>query len=128
MRKVFNVTISVLKTPVTAAYRKEGGRWLCTALEFDLVGIGQTRAEASAEMQQLVDAYLKHAIERPGRVKLQNPSESEEHTGDEQRYLVAIVVTKMTPGKPVPPVMKDFAALRRFRNRIRGVNLVPAGV
>jgi uridylate kinase len=114
---------------VTAAYRKEEGRWLCTALEFDILGIGETRQEAFAQMQELVNNYLLDCLMSRGPVDFLNPSEAEEgKTRDKERYHVAVILERAAPEQAVPQVIEDFAALRRFRNRILGTDLIPANV
>lgn len=129
MQPDLDVTISTLKGPVTAAWRQEGGRWLCTALEFDIVGVGKSRQAAFAEMQQLLNAYLAHVMQSPGPVEFFHPSDAEEwETVDKEQFRVAVAVAKTASKKPAPSVLPDLTALRRIRNRVRGVDLVPLAV
>ena len=125
MKKPCDVTISVMKGPMTAAYHKEENRWFCTALEFDIVGIGSTRKEALSEMQELVNAYLHHIINQRGRVALMNQSDMKA-TDDTEHYFVAIAVAEVKTKRSAPRVVEDVTALRRYRDRICGMNFLPA--
>jgi hypothetical protein len=120
MNKGDRIVIGVLKGPITAAFRRDAGRWLCTALQFDIVGIGDTRDEARSEMQALVNAYLENIIRKPGPVEFYNHAEAEEWQGaDKEHFLVAFAFAG------IAPEVLDAKSLSRYRSRIRDAKLIP---
>jgi hypothetical protein len=116
--------------PVTVVSCKVGHEWQCTALEFDIVGIGATRDEALAEMRGLVNAYLVGAIREPGPVELMSPSDPAEYRSCEKHtYKVAVALAKLRKSRPpVRQEIADISTLRRLRNRIKGLDLIPVSV
>ena len=120
------VEISVVKGRVTVSYRQEEGKWYATALEFDLVGSGNTRDAAFADLQQVVNCYIEEVIKAPGSVEFFNPSSREEWGApDKEGYQVAIAIATVPRGRRIPPIMEP-GSLHRLRNRIAGISLVPA--
>jgi len=123
-----NVEIKVLAGPVTVAYRKAGKRWYCTALEFDLLGIGDSRDKAFAELRSVVNTYLFDVLRAKGPVRFFNPSDAREWTcKNKKRFSVVAIMARPKPEKPLPPVVEDVDHLRPYRNRIKGFDLLPVG-
>jgi hypothetical protein len=119
--------IAVLAGPVTVAFCKVDREWTCTALEFDIVGIGSTRDEAFDEMRGLVHSYLVDVIQEPGPVELLNPSDPAEYRRcEKQEFKVAVALAKLRGSRTrVRRELPDIRTLRRLRNRIKGVDLIP---
>jgi len=119
------VTISILKGPITVAYKKENGKWICTALEFDLCGVGDTREEAFELMRGCVNLYLKEIMDTEGRVQFFNPSEREEWAVPDKE-LWRVVVALKDEKKTAPYEIENLDELRKkFRNRFCSSNLIP---
>lgn len=116
--------IITLQGLVTVAYHQEGGEWIATALEFDLVGTGKTRDGAFNQLRELVSDYLLAYITSAGRTQFKNPADGQEWmVPDKERYKAVFVVT--TKGKRRPRVINDIRDLRRCRTRLRELDLVP---
>lgn len=83
----------VLRGPVRVAYRKDGGTWWATALEFDIAGYGRSRRAAFTMLQELMLDYLREVallVRQGERVKFFNPSREEEWNGAEVEDFVAV--------------------------------------
>ena len=118
--------ISFLKGPVTVAYRREGKKWLCTALEFDILGIGRTRKTAFQQMRSLVNEYLADVLKAEGPVEFFNHSAGKEWTAkDKEYYKVVVALAQAEEKRPVPQTLRDIQQLRHYRDRIRGFDLTP---
>lgn len=71
--------IKLASCPVTVAYRQQDdGLWLANALQFDIVGTGDTQAEALAQLKELVNDYLLFVLGHEGRKAIFNPADREE--------------------------------------------------
>lgn len=123
------VTIKQVEGPLTVAYRKKRGKWYCTALEFDLVGIGTSRTRAFHELRGLVNNYLEWMLETTGRVRFFNRSDDEEwKCADKERYHVVVAFAEPEKAEKIPERIRSISSLRKYRDRIRGLELIPAGV
>ena len=124
------LTITIMSGPVTVAYRRTGGEWICTALQFDIVGTGATRDEAFDELRALFQTYLREVVDTEGPVKFFNPSDAEEwQRKDKGEYRVEAILAKVEEEADAPPrVVNDIAKLRPYRDRIKAFDLTPAGV
>jgi hypothetical protein len=97
MAKVAQFRIVNTEGPATIAVRKVGREYHYTALEFDILGIGRTKQDALAEVQELVEEYVYSVIEELGKgykVAYFNPSgERDWNQADElRRYEVTLIV------------------------------------
>ena len=121
--------MKILAGPVTVAYRRRRGGWVCTALQFDLVGTGATRQKAFQELQEVVNAYLQECLQAKEPVDFFNPSEREEwNAGRKEHYSVGVCIA-VPEGRPeAPEVIPDLRRLRMYRDRIQSFDLVPVGV
>ena len=73
--------IVTLQGKTTIAYRQTEGEWYATALEFDIMGYGKTKAEARHLLHELLEIYLQdiaQLLSEGKRVKFFNPSEDDE--------------------------------------------------
>jgi hypothetical protein len=110
------------------AYRQVEDEWYCTALQFDLLGIGRTREQAFAQLKELVNAYLTHVLQLKGKVALFNPSKREEWNAPIKEYYDVLVVIART-AKPVAETRcLDLEEVRPVRRRVREFDLAPAFV
>ena len=111
-------------------YRRERGEWMCTALEFDIVGTGKTKQEAFDELRALVETYLLEVMDTDAPVEFYNPADAEEwECKDRKSYRVAVIMARAKEDTSIPPRMvRDITKLRPYRDRIRGVDLELAGV
>jgi len=114
---------------ISVAYKKHGRDWYATALQFDLVGTGNSRAEALQELQSLFETYLGAVLDTKGRVRFYNPSEQADwDTKDKQHFRVVCIVAaapKPAVRTSAPSSLDDIDALRRIRSRIMRVRLSP---
>jgi hypothetical protein len=123
------LTIKILKGDVTVAYRRHGRGWRCTALEFDLVGVGNTQEKAFAQLRDLVNGYLDDVLNTDGPVRFFNPSDAEEwDSPKKEKYRVEVVVSQSAKGAAGSAVIPDIDKLRSYRSRIRAIDLTPLGV
>ncbi|HOE95269.1 MAG TPA: hypothetical protein PK847_01665 [Candidatus Sumerlaeota bacterium] len=90
------------EAPITVSCRLIEGDWHCTALQFDILGVGNTREAAFAQLRELVEAYLRHALASKHEVKLFNPAHREEwnNPGREFFDLAIHVRSARTSGRP----------------------------
>ncbi len=124
--------IVTLQGPVRVAYRKRGREWYATALEFDIVGTGSTKARALRELQELFQDYVSEFLATPGMTHFFNPSPAEDwETKDQEHFHVAFIVSvKALPAarpKPVESRVSNIAQLRSVRERIKSVQLQRVG-
>jgi len=119
--------ILVMEGPVTVEYQRKNKKWYCTALEFDLVGIGTSRQKAFNELQKVVNLYLMEAINSKGPIDFLIPTPQTERKGnDVEKYQVAVQIRKQGRIPGIPVVIQDIRSLRRKRDRICGLTLIPA--
>ncbi|MEK7794387.1 MAG: hypothetical protein AAB353_07650 [Candidatus Hydrogenedentota bacterium] len=82
----------VLRGPVFVSSKPLNDEWHCTALNFDILGIGSTKEEAFERMKELLEVYLEDvAIElnNGNQVDFYNPSDSDEwNHGEVEVYKV----------------------------------------
>ena len=127
-RLIEGIDMVTLHGPITVAYRRASRMWHCTALQFDIVGVGKTKGEAFAEMRDLLRDYLEEVLATDGPVRFFNPAESGEwNVRDQEYYNVALLVSggEATPPNRAP--LSDIARLRGYRDAVQGIGLVPAG-
>lgn len=128
MRKGLEVELTALQGPVEVAYRRENDTWYCTALQFDIVGVAQSRDAAFHKMRELVNSYLHYVLDEDGPVEFFNPSEGAEwNSQDKERYQVTAVIAKTKKGAEVPARVESIEALRKLRNRIEAIDLLAIG-
>lgn len=117
--------IRILEGLVTVAFKKVGRKWHCTALQFDLVGIGKNRAEALEELKGVVNAYLCSILKSKGKVRFFNPSDADEwECEDKREFSVTVAMFGLKAPSRVPERL-SFAKARRYRDRIHSVSMLP---
>jgi len=81
-----------MQGPVTVSYRNSGKNCYCTALQFDLVGIGTSKTEAFRELRDVFNTYLIEIVQTDGPSEFLNPSPAEEWSVPEREeyYVVAL--------------------------------------
>jgi len=127
-RPIEGIDMVTLHGPITVAYRRVSRMWHCTALQFDLVGVGKTKVEAFAEMRDLLRDYLEEVLATDGPVRFFNPAESGEwNVRDQEYYNVALLVSGGESAAPNRTPLSDIARLRGYRDAVQGIGLVPAG-
>jgi len=127
-RAVRNAAVITLRGPVTAAYRRSQGLWYCTALQFDIVGVGKTRDEAFGEMRDLFSDYVKEVLADSGPVRFFNPSEAQEwNVKKQETYSVTVVMARPEEQPSGRASLSDVGQLRPYRDAIQCIDLVPAG-
>lgn len=123
-----SVGVINLYGPITVAYRRSAGMWLCTVLQFDIVGIGKTREVAFSEMRDLLADYFEEVLASPGPVRFFNPSEPREwNIKKQEHYNVTFVVSGGHAHIPKRPSLSNIGRLRACQDAIQGMDLVPAG-
>lgn len=116
-----------LRGPVTVAYKRCREGFMCTALQFDIVGIGRTKREAFQEMRDLVEEHLEEILRSPEPVCFFNPSDAADwNVGNQENYQVAMLFERHSEPIPTDVPLANLAPLREHRESLRGVNLVPA--
>ena len=122
------VGVSYIRAPINVTYRRYQKEWMCTALQFDLVGFGKTRQEAFQDMKSLVNEYLLDALATEEKVRLYNPSDSREwKIKDQKKYRVLAIIAREKEKDVVPDTISDLPELKQhFRGRLRGIDLKPA--
>lgn len=120
--------VAFLSGPVTVAYRKRQKRWYCTALQFDLVGIGRSKDEAFEKLRGVVNEYLHQVVEEDGPVRFFNPSEGNEWQATEQRQyrVVALFLAKAKGTRQIPNRVDRVDDFRPYRECIQQFDLVAA--
>ncbi|MBI4560326.1 MAG: hypothetical protein HY706_22285 [Candidatus Hydrogenedentes bacterium] len=120
--------IAPVSGAITIAYRRSAGNWLCTALQFDIVGVGPTRAAAFREMCELLTDYFDEILSSTGPVRFFNPSEAKEwNVRDQEQYTLAFLLSR----KQAPAVSRlrltNLRELRKVHHAIQEIDLIPAG-
>ena len=123
------LVVTTLGGPVTVGYYRRGGNWICTALDFDLVGIGLTQEKAFAELRDVVNTYLEETLKADKATNFFNPSEPKEWDSatKKEEYRVIAVMAKARSQRRAPRVVRNIRKLRPFRNRIRAFDLAAVG-
>ena len=120
------IQVTVVKGPVTVAYRQEEGKWYAIALEFDLVGIGKTREAAFNELRDIVNDYLIDCMAEKKPVEFFFPSEPDEwNVEDKEWYSVTALSAQPVRGRSRMPSSINMSQLHSFRNRIKQFDLIP---
>ena len=120
--------IVCLEPPVTVSYRRESGEWMARALQFDLIGIGATRAEAFQELRKIVDYYLAEFIESTKKTRFLNPSEDAEWSiRDKEQYRIVVALKAAGQRSALRPIV-SASDLKRHRSRVLGIDMIPAGL
>lgn len=115
--------IRIAEGPITVAYRQDGEEWLCTALEFDLVGVGATREEALGELKEIFGTYLIEVLRTPGKVAFYNPSEAEEwNNPDKAHYEVSVLIVEREEALPASGRMR-LEEVRLLSDRVQDFEL-----
>jgi hypothetical protein len=122
------IVIRALEGPVTVASKKSGRKWHCTALQFDLVGIGKSRGEALEELKGVVNAYLCELLKAKGKVRVFNPSDAAEWECEDKREFTVSVAIVGSKNPAEVPERLSFSKARRYSDRIQAVNMLPAAV
>lgn len=118
--------ISLADGPITVAFKKAGSYWIATALEFDIIGTGNSREEAFSQLRELVSLYLLEVVRAPEQHNIFNPSDSELwELADKVKYnvLIMLSVTKLNETKSGRVMLRDVGS---FKNDITEFNLSPA--
>jgi hypothetical protein len=121
--------VMVLKGPITVSYQKKGGRWYCTACEFDVVGVGRTRGDAFCLLCELLDEYFSEIVSilhKGKKVAFFNPSEADVWNSEDIQYYdvqVKVSKTKKSPSSH----RYDMKELIKFIDTIETFELVPIG-
>ncbi len=117
-----------LKGPITVVYkqRKKTKDWICRILQFDLIGIGQTRQEAIVQAQGVLGSYIEEVLNSESPVEFFHPSDASDwNIKDRQDFLVTVELHSVAKEIPERPI--DIHTLRRYYSgNVRGCNLVPA--
>ena len=119
--------IITLKGPVTVTYRQDDdGDWIATALEFDIVGTGNTQDAAFNQLRELISDYLLAYISSKGRAQFYNPADGYEwENTNRKHYMLVFILTAKV--KRAPRVVNTPRDLRKFKGRLRELDLVAAG-
>ncbi|MBI5093210.1 MAG: hypothetical protein HZB26_12320 [Candidatus Hydrogenedentes bacterium] len=123
------LVVTRLGGTVTVAFKKRGGKVYATALEFDIVGIGPTRAKAFQELQQLLYAYVEEVLRSDGKVRFYCPSEADEwETPDKEYHSVMFVFGGDNLPLGIPLEVKTVGEVRKLRKNLGQIQLQPAMV
>jgi predicted RNase H-like HicB family nuclease len=116
-----------------ASFHESEGQWYARALPFDIIGVGDTRAEALKLMKELVEDYLEEFVKEivaGNEIGLFNPSDREEwNRSDTQHFTLHMRLTggpKSVPKKKV--TISEVSDLVEFINSldsIESIELVP---
>lgn len=128
MRKSTQDKLRIIKMaggPITVACRQEEDLWLCTALQFDIVGTGPTKEAAFEELKELVNAYLTHLLQAKGKISVFNPSDRAEwETPLKENYDVLVVLAEPAATVSSARVL-SLDEVRPVRRRVREFELTP---
>ena len=115
------VRAAVMRGSVTVAYRQVSEEWHCTALEFDIIGVGASRKESFEKMKDLVNFYLGEVSKARGPVEFFNRSPDEDwQISDKEEYNVIVVLIpeqRQVPERLPPDLPSSFdrlSELHRF--------------
>lgn len=81
--------------PIRVAFKKDGDRWYAVALEFDIIGFGNTPERALNLLKELMGEYVEECIRNVlehRRVGFFNPSDSQDWNDPEfmGRYYLTV--------------------------------------
>jgi len=115
-----HVRATVLRGPVTVAYKQVGEEWHCTALEFDIIGVGKSKEKAFEKMRDLLNFYLGEIANTAGPVEFFNHSPEEEwHVSEKEEYHVVVVMIperQQVPQRLPPDLPSSFDRLPELRS------------
>jgi hypothetical protein len=112
--------------PVSVSYRKQGGKVYCTALQFDLVGVGKTRGKALEELKAVVETYLATVLSEKGQVRFFNFADEEEWANtDQEIFYVTATLIQAERGRAIPREIRP-EKIRHYKGRLRSFNLEAA--
>lgn len=119
-----------LQGPVRVTYHKQNGEWVATACQFDLIGVGDTREEALAELQEVVSVYVNEVLNARKPVQFFCPSDPEDwNRSSKEDYLVTFELTVPVTTRTMPPkIVPRIEDLRPFRSKITSSGLAPVAV
>lgn len=114
-----------LNGELTVSFRVRAGKVQCTALQFDIVGMGDTKAEALQEMTELLTYYFEEIISNDEPVRFYNPSDSSEwNIKDQQHYIMSIIMRKKWNDVRISKEMRTFIeSLKEYKKDYQGVAL-----
>ena len=120
--------VVVVGGPINVSFRRRRKEkdWLCTALQFDLVGIGASREEAFAELRSVVEDYLEEVLTTEGPVRFYNLSDEQEWGNPDQKVFDVQAYIAATAEQTRVPSRMRHRKIRDYRDRVRAFDLVPA--
>lgn len=123
-------TIKLIQGSVNISHRKSGKRWYSTALEFDIVGTGNSRKESFAQLQELISEYVFAIIDElnsGARVQFFNPSDAEEWNRGQREQFEVTFILEVDRQSDVSPTITP-QNLGDLAGEVQSIDLVPAGV
>ena len=129
-KKKQRITVKLLQGLVNVSHRKSGKRWYSTALEFDIVGTGDSRKKSFAQLQELVSEYvfaIVDELDAGARVQFFNPSDAEEWNRGQREQFEVTFVLEVDQKADVSPTITP-QKLGDLAGEIQSIDLVPAGV
>ena len=114
-----------LNGELTVSFRVRAGKVQCTALQFDIVGMGDTKAEALQEMTKLLTYYFEEIISSDEPVRFYNPSDTSEwNIKDQQHYILSIIMRRKRDVVRISKEMRTFIeSLKQYKQDYQGVVL-----
>lgn len=121
-----SVEIKTLKGPISVTYKKDGAEIHARALQFDLIGVGRTRARALKELQEIFADYAEEVLNTRGKVRFFNPSNPDEwENPDKELFNVVFVLVRKGKPLPVSPMLDSIRDLRPIRDAVETIQLQP---
>jgi hypothetical protein len=114
--------------PITAAYRKIGDTYYCNALQFDIVGTGDTEKLAFEQLKGLLRGYFLHVVALIAdgqKVRFFNPAPDEEWN-DADRRVSYNVVFIVDADERAPQGAGEIHDLVAYKDAIESIDLIPA--
>lgn len=122
-----------LQGNLTVGYHREGREWFATALQFDIMGYGRTKAKAFQLMQELVSEYLQEMarlIAEGEKVRFFNPSSAEDwdRMVELEEYHVRLTMAFNQAARPTALTPSGLQELIEYIDSLdeMEVDLVPA--
>lgn len=117
-----------LEGKTTIAYRQVDGEWYATALEFDIMGYGDTKAKARMLLNELLEVYLHDVAQllaEGKRVKFFNPSDDDEWNAAEDIETCRIQFTLDTQAAELQPQVRwqGLGKLVEFIDSLDGLHM-----
>ena len=119
--------IARIEGAFTVNYKKEFCEWTCRALEFDLIGTGETKDEAFTELRDNLEEYILDALfSEEHNQEFFHPSDSEEwNRRGKEHYRISIVL-EVEIVENIPDTFTDLQELRPYRDRIKNFDFQAA--